>query len=280
MMICLWGLWLTPAWALDSFERLTPALLTQSIAGKDPVSKVDQRGASKWKNIGKDVESPCIVVRTAEGQMAKVLLSWGFRKTEDKPMPVVLLERFVTFGKEQKGASVAHGENVMLFPGFQFDLDIGQVVPEGLGGDLEVSPKGDLQKIGPTEIFGLDGGGETEEEKPGERPATGPVAVEDFGGIWEVDGDGRWKGKWELVVRDDGSITGEFHSAETKSSYAITGRQGGVPHEVKLEIQFNATVQLAEVYLWTKDKSKLAGTFTMEGRKFGLSGVRQKISKE
>ena len=73
---------------------------------------------------------------------------------------------------------------------------------------------------------------------------------------------------------ENGKATGSFTSDESKNAYEITGQTGSTPHNLKLEV-FLANTQLSvDGYLWTKDKSQMAGTVTMTGRKFGFVATR------
>ena len=106
------------------------------------------------------------------------------------------------------------------------------------------------------------------------------ISPEDFSGIWSVDGDGRFIGEWDLTVNEQGEASGKFLSAETKSGYPIIGQIGALPHQIKLQVQFNNAIQVVEAYLWTKDQSKMAGSFSLAGRKFGISATRQEEKKK
>jgi hypothetical protein len=99
------------------------------------------------------------------------------------------------------------------------------------------------------------------------------VTLDDFAGAWRIDADGRWTGEWELNVAD-GRVTGTFVSDESKNRYDVTGQAGALPHQAKLEVFLaNAQMQI-DAYLWTKDQSKMAGTLTLAGRKFGFVATR------
>ena len=72
------------------------------------------------------------------GNLAKMLVSPGLRKLKpsekDGPLvPVLVMERFETIDAGDRRSFKARGKELTLFDGFQFDLDAGQVVPEGLG---------------------------------------------------------------------------------------------------------------------------------------------------
>lgn len=168
----------------------------------------------------------------------------------------------------------------MLFPGFRFDFDLGQVVPEGFDADVEFTEQGVLRCVGPVKLFGLSGSQlPVDEAEPAKATSDKTViSPEDFTGIWQVNGDGRWVGEWDLTVNEAGQASGKFFSAESQASYPISGHVGVLPHQIKLQVQFNNATQVVDAYLWTKDKSAIAGSFTLAGRKFGFYATRE-VSK-
>lgn len=274
---------------LDVFDRHSVDILKQAIEGAEGSKSLTQADTSKLKPLAKDLESSCLVVETGSGNLAKVLITWGFRKSnnggEQKVVPVLMLDRFVTYERGKGDSTVANGKNVMLFPGFGFDFDLGQVVPEGFDADVEFTAKGALHCLGQSKLHGINGSQlpvvETVPEKNSGDLNKETISPEDFTGVWKVDGDGRWIGEWDLSVNEDGQASGKFFSAESEASYPITGQIAALPHQIKLQIQFNNATQIVEAFLWTKDKSTIAGSFTLAGRKFGLYATRQpqKITK-
>ena len=89
----------------------------------------------------RDERAALVIAKTDQGNLAKLLVSAGLRKLkpsekEGPLVPVLILERFETIDAGDRRSFKARGKEVMLFDGFQFDLDTGQVVPEGLGGDI------------------------------------------------------------------------------------------------------------------------------------------------
>ena len=85
--------------------------------------------------------SALVIVKTDQGNLAKMLVSAGLRKLnpsqKDGPsVPVLIIERFATIDAADRRSFTAKGKDVMLFDGFQFDVDAGQVVPGGMGGDI------------------------------------------------------------------------------------------------------------------------------------------------
>ena len=72
-------------------------------------------------------------------------------------MPIVVLERYVTYDRDRGDVTLAHGRNVMLFPGYEFDFDIGQVVPAGSGADLKFAADRQLAAIDKAKLHPVNG---------------------------------------------------------------------------------------------------------------------------
>lgn len=269
---------LNSASAIDVFDRHDSALLRQTVESGTALREFTQIQAVKLQPLSRELEGSCFVVESNRGNLAKILVSWGFRKQPEsgKPVPVVMLDRFVTYEQGKGDSTVANGKNVMLFPGFGFDLDLGQVVPAGFDADIELTDQGVLKAFEGVKLYGVNGSQlpVAENAGPGKKDP-GVIVPEDFSGVWQVDGDGRWVGEWDLTVNEEGQATGKFLSAETEAGYPITGQIGALPHQIKLQVEFNNATQVIEAYMWTKDKSKIAGSFTLSGRKFGLVAIRQ-----
>lgn len=279
---CCLALLATPeARAIDTFDRHTTFWLKQAVRDAQPREELSSGQAASLKSIGRAM-SPCIIIKTNNGHWAKALLSWGLRKGAGKTLPVLLIERYVTYDNDRPDLTLAAGKDVMLFPGFQFNFEIGQVVPEGQGGDVTFGDDKRLRPVGNAQMFGLDGSalppaGEGEAYDPTDHEG---VLPRDFGGLWRVDADGRWLGQWSLVVDEEGNVQGNYISEESKSSYPVRGQIAGLPHRMTLEVDLANTTQTFEALLWTKDKSTMAGTTTLSERKFGFYARRVKEPAE
>lgn len=265
----------TPGLALDIFDRHTTFWLRQAVKNIKPVATFESGDGASLNNLGPGITSPCIVLHTNNGNWTKALVGWGFRKSEKGLVPVVLLERYVTYDNDRQDVAVASGQNVMLFPGFSFNFDIGQVVPADQGADIVFNEDRQLAVVGEATLHPLNGsvvpGGDGESEDPLDHEG---VLPRDFSGTWKVDADGRWRGTWKMTVDDDGNISGQHLSEETKSVYTLRGKVDNVPHRATVEVEFANATQSYDIYLWTKDKSALAGTTTLVGKTFGIYGIR------
>ena len=132
-------------------------------------------------------------------------------------------------------------------------------------------------KSGTAKLFGLDGPA-TPDPEPRKYPdpnSHSGVLPTDFAGTWRVRIDGRWEGTWEIDV-EDRRIYGRFTSDDTKSVYEIAGKITALPHNAKIKVELAQTDQEFDAYLWTKDKSAMAGTVIMADRKIGFFATREK----
>ena len=261
--------------AADVFERHTGPVIRKALETATPTTELTLNDSARLKPLSATIGSPCLLVKTDEGNWGKVLVTWGLRKTAGDPVPVLLLERYVCYRGDRPELTTAVGKDVMLFPGFAFNLDIGQVVPEGQGGDLLFTAEGVLRPISPAVMVGLNGSLLPPADKSAAKPADRETVVpEDFAGVWQVDADGRWTGEWRLKATESGRVTGSFVSKDLQNTYDVTGQISGTPHNLKLEV-FLANAQMqVDAYLWTTDKSRMAGTVTLTGRKFGFAATR------
>lgn len=264
------------AFAADVFDLHTSEWLQKGIDKQKPRKSLSLADAGKLKTLSSDFSSYCVVMTTDEGNVAKALITWGKRRGPDKTIPVLLIERFVCYRADRGDTAAASGENVMLFAGFTFNFDIGQVVPDGQGGDARFTDKSLLEPIGKARLYGLDGS-QLPAKKPG--AALDPddhdgVLARDFSGAWKVDVDGRWKGELRLTVTNAGRARGKYTSAESKSTYDVTGRRASLKHNLKLTILLDNAEQRIDAFLHTNDKSTMSGTATLADRKFGFHATR------
>jgi hypothetical protein len=262
----------------DVFDDHTAYWLRRATADTKPLESLAIRDSLSLKSIGRGIGSPCIVVHTDDDNWTKALVTWGFRKgTNGERVPVVLIERFVNYRGDRQTITTAAGKDVMLFPGFGFNFDIGQVVPEGQGEDILCVAEGVLKPAAKSELFVLNGPAIPEPDpttRPDPTSHTG-VLPTDFAGAWKVRIDGRWEGVWELDV-EERRVFGRFISDETKSVYEISGKIAALPHNAKLSIELANASQSIDAFLWTKDKSAMAGFMLMANRKLGFYATRIK----
>src|SRR5262245_41974585 len=143
----------------DVFDRYTNEIL-EKVPGGPGVKKVERLTPAELAEHSGAVPglAPAfLVVKTNEGRFAKVLAVPARQKISDsESLPILQVERFVTYREGQEKTTLATGQNVRLFPGFRLSLDIGQVVPEALGGDLRFVAEGRkeyVEPVGKAELY-------------------------------------------------------------------------------------------------------------------------------
>lgn len=262
----------------DLFDRHSLAELKLATKDSSALTELSSAMAAKWQPLSAKIGSPCLIVQTNEGHWTKALLAWGQRKVKgrEQPLPVLVLERFVTYRGDREGLTTASGKEVMLFAGHSFSFDIGQVVPSGSGADIEFTEAGLVKPIGNARLFGLNGSQlpAVDAAKPNPNDHEG-VLPRDFTGTWKVSIDGRWTGVWEIHVDEQRTVLGKFVSDDTKSRYELYGKVSNVPHQAKLEIDLANSQVSVDAFLFTTDKATMGGTATMAGRKFAFVATRE-----
>jgi hypothetical protein len=276
------------AWG-DEFDRLEPKRLAELATSKDA------RGHSSL-TIGelealptalREARSAFLIVRTDQGNLARLLVAPALRKPaggSGAPIPVLTLERFETFEPGQAGARLARGKDLVLFAGFEFDLDSGQVVPEGQGGDLRFEnsdPKpapGNARLVprGEAKLYSL-----AKAIPPAaaarDRPSLGrAVQATDFNGRFRLFANGQWSGTLELKVDAAGVVSGQFRSDLNGTTYPVGGQVAAdVPQRIQFTITYPRTRQEFDALLWTEGKGAMAGTLTMLDRSYGFFALRE-----
>lgn len=275
---------LLSAWArAGEIDRIEGDQLARLIGGPDAVKRASltPQDVEALPAALHDTRSAFIIVKTSEKNLSRLLISPGFRKPaggEGAPLPIFVLERLDTFEPGRSGSRLAKVAGLIVFEGFEVDLDTGQVVPRGEGGDLTLT-KGDdgapvLKSIHGAEMFSLSRP-VVLEARPG--PSSGKTVLPtDFNGRYQFHADGRWTGVLELSVGADRVVSGRFRSEPNGTSYPVMGEvDATIPQKVGFRIKFPRTEQEYTGYLWTEGKTALAGTFVMLERTFGFYAVRE-----
>ncbi len=189
-----------------------------------------------------------VIAQTDQGNLAKMLVSLGMRKRKPSEqqgqlVPVLILERYETIDAGDHQSIKARGKELMLFDGFQFDLDTGQVVPAGLGGDILFSTRGPdgpkLTAVDKDHLYVFDKPLPAPPSAPG-RPSTGRIVQPaDYAGRYHLIANGQWSGTLDLTVDAAGTVSGRFLSDLNGSVYAVTG-QVAVEAPEKLRLMSNS----------------------------------------
>jgi hypothetical protein len=274
---------LVPAMArADAFDHYFNKLLVKvpQAKGVEKVAKLTAEQMVDNNAALPGITGAFIVVKTNDNRFAKLLVKPARQKIGDmESLPIVLIERYVTYRAGGERTVDASGQNVRLFGDFRFNLDIGQVVPKDVGADLRVGVEKDqafLEPIGKAEIYLV-----TKHLPEANPPKTGKLVVGQkfevayFNGKYRLYDDGRRSGEMELKVGDNGIVIGHFFSAKDGEKYDIEGRISKDPnHKIEFIITYPRISQTFTGYLFTGDGRVLAGFSRLDNRDFGFYAVR------
>jgi hypothetical protein len=278
------GMWAAPVRS-DEFEQIEGEALAGVPRSKEATSHTELTlGAIEGlPNVLRDTRSAFLVATTDQGNLARMLVVAALRKppgSVKEPVPVLVLERFDTFDAGNLAARLARGKDVILFDGFQIDLDTGQVVPEDQGGDLrfqvhaEGGPK--LAAVARARLYTLSRAPLVEPARGARLSIGRTVLPGDFAGRYRLFANGQWSGTLDLKVDPQGAVSGRFRSDLNGSAYPLAGQVApDVPHRVTFRVKFPRTQQDYEGYLWTEGKGALAGTLTMLDHAYGFFAIRE-----
>lgn len=269
----------------DEFDRLEGRTLTALPTSSDSHA----RTALSFEDLGhlprvlEGVRTGLLVVQTESGNLSAVLASGALRKparTGGEPIPVVVLERFATFEVPGAVRRLAAGRNVLLFDTFEFDLETGQIVPEGQGGDVRFRNGGEsgprLEPVGAARLWTV--------ERPlpvtpvgGQGPSPGRVVLPgDFAGRYHLDANGQWTGLLELEVGQRDVVTGRFRSDQTGQAYPVTGQAAfEAPNRIVFAVELPRTRLEFDGRLWSEGKGAMAGTVRLSNRDYGYFATRE-----
>ncbi|HEV3122020.1 MAG TPA: biopolymer transporter ExbD, partial [Isosphaeraceae bacterium] len=230
-----------------------------------------------------DTRSALIVVQTDQGNLARVLAVPAMRKPPGgpgEPVPVLLLERFATFEAPRAMTRLARGQDLMLFDGFRIDLDSGQVVPEGQGGDLQFlagKPDGPrLESIGGAKMFTLTSLSVPAAERTSSPSPGREVVPADFNGHYRLFANGQWSGTLDLKVDEGGAVSGQFRSDLQGTTYPVKGQVAAeLPRHVQFTVKYPRSQHEFDGYLWTEGKGAIAGTVTLLNQPYGFFALRE-----
>jgi hypothetical protein len=273
----------TLLWA-DSFDRYTNPILVKASESSDvkPITKLTMAEVAKHNDLFQETGGVLLIVRSNDGNHAKLLAQFARQKQGQQQVPMALLERVTTYKPGQERALQAFAPVVHLYAGFRFSLDLGQVVPEAMTADLkyvENADGGTLEVVGNAKLYlvtkNLPG---TEAKKPSGRTVLGeafdPAAIV---GKYQLFDDGRRVAVLELILDAEGNITGGYTSEQSGRQYEVTGKiTPTMKHQVNFRVKFPQSVQEFTGYVFTKDASALAGVTKLQGQEFGFYAVREK----
>ncbi|WZO96254.1 biopolymer transporter ExbD [Isosphaeraceae bacterium EP7] len=267
----------------DDFGRLDGKVL-ERVAGeaKPAPGPLTMSAIARLPAVLAGSRSPLLVARSNEKGMARLLVAPALKKRAGggEPIPVLIIERFDAFAAGESTTRQAHAQDLMLFDGFEFDLDAGQVVPSGQGGDLRFSAEGEggprLIALGDAQLFIPESNPLPAAPEPGKPSAGRAVIPGDFGGVYRLNADGQWTGSLELKVGPEGEVSGRFASDLNGTVYPVEGEVSREsPQKVSFRVKYPRAEQDFEGRLFTEGKNALAGTVVMLGKAYGFYALRE-----
>jgi hypothetical protein len=275
-LICIY-----PARAAEIFDYYTNPILARLVETQESQEIKQLIPAMIAEN---DRVLPCtaaafLVVKTNGGRYAKLLVQVARQKIDaERSVPMLLVDRYVTYKEGEERTVQAEGKNLFLFPGFRFNLDLGQVVPEELGGDLRFIADGDktsTQPLGRAKLYLVT------KALPDVVPKKGPKLVVGetfepryFNGTYKLYDDGRRSGRLTLKVEEDGSVGGSYYSDKDGAKYDVRGRVGMPKHSIQFTVKFPRSEQTFQGWLFTGDAQILTGTSRLLEREAGFYARR------
>jgi hypothetical protein len=285
--LAVWPMILTEISRGDEFSRLVgPTLfnLTQRADARGQ-EKLSVRSLEVLPEVLRGERAAFVIVTTDEGNVAKLLLSSGMRKrggADGKPglVPVMIVDRFETIDAGDRMAFKARGRDLILFEGFQVDLDSGQVVPEGFGGDIRLAGGGagdpELQALGTSKLYTFQKPLPVATSVPGKPSSGRAVLPTDFNGRYHLMANGQTSGNLDLSMDPEGMVTGQFRSDRNGAAYPVTGKVAAdLPRKIEFTIQFPRSKQDYEGLLWTEEKNVFAGTVQILDHPYSFFAIRE-----
>jgi hypothetical protein len=267
--------------AADAFDLYTNPILAKvpKADGAEAVRQLTREQVIDNDHTLPGCAGAFLVVRTNDYRWSKLLVQYARHKTAGgKTIPMMSVERFVTFKEGQEQAVQAASQNVNLYPGFRLSLDLGQVVPEELGGDLRFVVDGDkayLEVLGDAKAYLVTKPLPEATPKKAEKVVVGDkFDPKYFNGTYELRDDGRRSGKLTLKVNEDGGVTGTYASDKDGSAYDVRGRVGTPPHSIEFTVQFPRAEQTFKGWLFTADAKAITGSSRLGEREAGFYAIR------
>ncbi len=266
----------------NSFDYYINPVLAKVPAAKQAkeIKKITPLEIAEYASVLKGTTAACLIVKTNENRWSKLLVhAAGQKIKDDKAVPILLIERFVTYKEGTERAVQVEGKNIRVFGGFQFNLDFGQVVPKAVGGDLKFvvddQGKAYAEPVGNAKFYLLTdpipgiAPEKTEKFKLGKK-----FYPYYFNGVYKLKSDGRRGGKLHLKLKNDGTVTGHFYSGKDGSKYEVAGNLASPNHKINFRIIYPRTIEFFEGYMFTGDGSAITGTSRMERRVTGFYALR------
>jgi len=266
----------------DSFDHYSNIVLAKVPESKNAkkMQQVTPELMVEHSRVLPGLTATFLVVKTNEGRFVKLLVQPAQQKiSAEESLPIALIERFVTYREGEEKTIHAQGQNLRVFPDFRVNLDLGQVVPAKLGGDLRLIVDGDkvfLEPLGKAELYLVTK--HLPEASPKKSPKVEIGATWEpryFNGVYKLYDDGRRSGEIHLKVTDNGEVTGYYYSDKDGKKYEVDGKVGNPNHSIQFKVTFPRTLQFFHGFGFTGDGRAIAGSSRLQERETGFYAVRK-----
>jgi hypothetical protein len=278
------GVWATSGLA-DQFEQLDGPMLVRTLKGADvtPRASLTVSDIGSMPSMLRDTRSALVLAKTDRGNPVRLLLVPELRKPgggQEEPIPVVVVERLDSFDASDPSTRLASRKDLMVFDGFQIDLDTGQIVPEGQGGDVVFRVQGEggprLETIGAARLFTMAKAPAFDTSKAPQPTPGKAVLPGDFAGRYRLFANGQWSGTLDLKVEGRGVVTGQFRSDLHGTTYPVSGQVAtDVAQKILFAVKYPRARQEFEGYLWAEGKGAMAGVASIAERPIGFFAIRE-----
>jgi hypothetical protein len=266
----------------DAFDHYTNPVLAKAIksGAAEAVKQVTPEQLLQHSRVLPQATAAMVIVKTNGERLAKLLVLPASQKVAGgAPVPIIVIDRFITFREGDERTVQAAGQNVRLFADFCYDLDIGQVVPAKLGGDVRVAVKDGravLEPVGKAELFVLTKPVPDATVKRPPRPVVGEkFETRFFNGVYKLYDDGRRSGTLHLKVAANGDVDGYYYSDKDGQKYEVGGKAGNPPHAINFVITFPRSIQHFHGLMFTGDGRAIAGSSRLQDRETAFYAVRE-----
>ncbi len=267
----------------DHFEHYINPVLDKAVKDATNVKEMKEITSMQLAEFGDvlgDTADAFLIVHTNDDRWCKLLVQAARQRLgKDKQVPMLLIEKYVTFKEATERTVKAKGENVHVYPGMRLNLDIGQFVPEKFGGDLLVQEDGKenfkVSALGAAKIYVLTKPIPNVVPKKAEKLTVGATfEMRYFIGKYKLYDDGRRTGTLNLEVNESGEVTGSFYSDRDGAKYEITGKVGSPRHAINFTIKFPQIEQSFSGFLFTGNGKAICGTTKLQEREAGFYAER------
>jgi hypothetical protein len=265
----------------DDFDHYTNVILAKvpKAEGVLHVKQLTPEMLVEHNRVLPNLKGALLIVKTNDNRWAKLLVQTAAQKVSDKKtMPILLIDRFVAFKEGEERAVTAEGKNVRLFQDFQFSLDLGQIVPEAVGGDLRLIVDGDktyVEPIGKAELYLVTKALPEATPKKADKVVVGKnFEAKYFNGSFKLYDDGRRSGKLVLKVDGEGNVDGWYYSDKDGAKYEVSGKVGDPSHAIKFKITLPRTPEEFQGWMFTGDGRVICGIARLQEREAGFYAVR------